>query len=128
MEEQHPQARHGERLDQPVDRQGDDQPLGPLMNALEAGEIHRHHHRVDHQPDQHRDYEVDRAVFITGHGLEQSWKQAAQANAGNDTERDPDRQVALEKTNWLFCTHARTSSRRACAGRLRLFSGLCLNR
>jgi hypothetical protein len=56
----------------------DQQSLWALVNVAQAGEIDRHHHRVDHGPDENRHDEVDGRVFPAGDHLEQAGEQVAE--------------------------------------------------
>jgi len=59
LHEQPAQKRHAERLDEPVDEQGDEQSPGLFGDAAEGGKIHLEHHGINHKPDEHRDGRVD---------------------------------------------------------------------
>ena len=100
LEEQHTKCGHGERLDQPVDHNGDDQALGPSVDAPQAGEIDRHHHGIDHGPDQDRDGQIDRGIFPGGDRLEQARRQVTQKNARDNAESNPEREIAFEQRHW----------------------------
>ena len=55
------QERHRERLDQPVHAERDQQTRRLAPDIRDRREVHLHHHRRDHQPDQDRDRNVDLA-------------------------------------------------------------------
>ncbi len=60
--EEHPaEEGHRERLDDPVDEERDEQSARPPADSEQAAEVDLQHHRVDHQPDQDRDRDVDLA-------------------------------------------------------------------
>jgi hypothetical protein len=63
FEEEDGEPGHGERLDQPVDRQRYEQTLRLPRYARDRAEIDAHHHRVDHRPDQDSDDEIDLRDF-----------------------------------------------------------------
>ena len=96
FEEEHAERRHGKRFDQPVDHQGDAQPLGLPADVLERGEVDVDHHRVNHDPDEHRDNEVDVGVFKIRDPLETGGNPRAEADPGDDAQRYPDREVAFK--------------------------------
>lgn len=102
FEEQHAESCHGEGLDQPVHGQCDDQPLGAFMNALERCEIHPHHHRIDHEPDQHRDHEIDRAIFKACKKVDYRGGDLAKRQSSKDCQGDPDGKVAF-KNRHVWC-------------------------
>ena len=100
LHEQPGQERHAEGLDQPVDEQRHHQPLGLSGDAAKRAEIHLQHHRVDHQPDQHGDRDVDLGPWPNSILLSAEVRpgaRLAQIDAGDHAEEDPERQVALEK-------------------------------
>jgi hypothetical protein len=59
---------HRERLDDPVDEKRDHQSLGSLADVQDRGEVDLEHHRVDHQPDQYCDRNVDMTPLAEFHG------------------------------------------------------------
>ena len=52
--------------------------------------------RHDHQPDQHRDRDTDLGHGHAAERWEGSGQKTAEHNSGEDTERDPQRQIALK--------------------------------
>jgi len=59
LHEQPGQQGHAEWLDQPVDKQRHREAPGFARDAAQRGEIHLEHHRINHQPDEHGDGDVD---------------------------------------------------------------------
>ena len=59
LEEESSEKGHAERLPEPVDEQNDQDPLRSAADTLQCREVDPQHHRIDHQPDQDRDREVD---------------------------------------------------------------------
>ena len=62
----------------------------------QRAEVDLQQHRHDHQPDQHRHRQVDLGHVIAAERLERRRQQLAEDDAGDDAERDPERQIALE--------------------------------
>ena len=58
-----PKKRHRERLDQPVDEEGHEEAARPAADAPDRPEVDLEHHRVDHQPDEDGDRDVDVRAF-----------------------------------------------------------------
>ena len=61
LEEDPAQERHRERLDEPVHEERDEKAAGLPADSEEAREVDLQHHRIDHQPDEHGDRDVDLA-------------------------------------------------------------------
>jgi len=69
----------------------------PLLgHPMQRAEIDLEQHRHDHQPDQHRNRNVDLGGRHAAERLERRRQQAAEHDAGNDAERDPQGEIALE--------------------------------
>jgi hypothetical protein len=88
-EEEHAERRHRERLDEPVDDEGEREPPGLLADILEARRLHLQHHRVDHQPDEHRDDQVDAGDLEPRNELKSAGEHQAKPHADADGQRDP---------------------------------------
>ena len=99
-EEQPGERRHRERLDEPVDEQRHEQAARPAADVADGAEVDLHHHRRDHQPDQHRDRDIDlaaRAELEPAQGVhEHRRRRCPSSRPGHHAQRDPQRQVALE--------------------------------
>ncbi len=102
LEEQHAERGHGERLDEPVDDEGERQARGAPAHVAQAARVHLQHHRVDHQPDEHGHHQVDARPLEGGHRLEELRDQEPEAHAGRDGERDPEREIAFEEAHGDF--------------------------
>ena len=63
LEEEPAEEGHRERLHQPVHDEGDDEARGPPADAADRREVDLEHHRVDHQPDEDGDRDVDLAAL-----------------------------------------------------------------
>ena len=64
----------------------------------ERGEVDLDQHRNDHQPDQHRDRQIDLGDLGGADRLEQRPAPAmAERDAGDDAEADPEREIAFER-------------------------------
>lgn len=104
LEEQPSEKRHRERLDDPVDEEGDEQASRPLPDTQETAEVDLQHHRVDHQPDEQCDGDVDPAPLAeleVSNRPDRPWDELAEGDADNHAERDPHRQVAFEDVEAL---------------------------
>jgi hypothetical protein len=104
QEEQGRQRGHRERLDQPVDDQRDHEALRAPADVADGAEVDLDHHRVDHHPDQGRDDEVDVGQLERADRREQARREVAEGDAGEDAQRDPHAEVALEDAEgagWL---------------------------
>ena len=64
-----------------------------------GGEVHVHHHRVDHHPYKDGDYQVDAGEFELGQQGEELGSHCAQRNAGADTQCYPETEEAFEKSH-----------------------------
>ena len=69
-EEQPAEQRHRERLHQPVHEERDEEARWAAADAPDRREVDLQHHRVDHQPDQHGDRDVDLAAPAQLHGAQ----------------------------------------------------------
>jgi hypothetical protein len=99
LEEQPGKQRHAERLDEPVHEARDEEPCGAPADANDRCEIDLQHHRVNHQPDEDGDRDVDLASAakldppqIVG----QAGKQLSQADANDHAQTDPQGQIVLK--------------------------------
>ena len=63
---------------------------------MQRTEIDLHQHRDDHHPDEQAHRQIDLRDFKAADGLKDARKHLAQPDAGQDAERDPDGQIALE--------------------------------
>jgi hypothetical protein len=88
-DEQPAEQRHAERFDQPVDADGHGNAAPLLRHPVQRPEIDLDQHRHDHQPDQHRDRDVDLREVHAAERLERRGQQLAEHDAGDDAERDP---------------------------------------
>ena len=61
-----------------------------------AAEVDLQQHRHDHQPDQHRDRQIDLRDRRVAEHMEHARHDLPQDDADDDAERDPERQEALE--------------------------------
>ena len=104
------QQRHRERLDQPVDADGGGNAAPVLTDLAQRGEIDLEQHRHDHQPDQHRDRQIDLRHGRIADDVEHARQQLAEGDAGDDAERHPKGEEAFEHTH-------RGLARRRAAGR-----------
>ena len=68
-----------------------------LLHLPERGEVDLQQHRHDHQPDQHRDRQIDLRHRRRAERMEHARHSLAERDADDDAERDPERQVALER-------------------------------
>ena len=96
FEKKHAQSGHGERLDEPVDHQGEHKALRLLAHVLHGVPVDLHHHRENHHPDAQRHHTVDVRQFQQGHSLKQAGHQQAQAHPGRNAQSHPNRQEALK--------------------------------
>ena len=90
---------HAEWLDEPVDETRNDEPFRSLADAENRREIDLQHHRVDHQPDEHGDRNIDLAAapeLEATQIVDQTWCELSQANANDHAQCDPQRQVSLK--------------------------------
>ena len=105
LKEQYAQRRHGERLDEPVDHQREQQPARLLAHVLDGAPVDLDHHRVDHHPDEHGHHQVDMRHLQPGDGLEGTGRQQPQAHARQDAQAHPNGQISLEQPHvtppWL---------------------------
>jgi hypothetical protein len=62
-----------------------------------SGEVDLEQHGNDHQPDEHRDRQIDFGDRRRAKGAEQTGQHLSERNASHDAERDPKRQVAFER-------------------------------
>ena len=94
-------AVHGERLDRPVDEQGEADRPAASAGADHLGEVDLDHDRVHHEEEAHRDRDRDdrrvvhvqrQAVQIAGHARHR----AAETDAGRNAQEHPQRQITLE--------------------------------
>jgi hypothetical protein len=107
------QQRHRERLDEPVNANGRGNAAPVLTHLAQRGEIDLEQHRHDHEPDQHRDRQIDLRHGRVADPMKDARQQLAERDADDDTERHPEGKEAFEHT------HRRLARRRAagCGGR-----------
>jgi hypothetical protein len=67
-----------------------------VADFVQRAEIHLDQHRDDHHPDQQADRNIDPGDFHFPQHLEGCRQILAEADAGDDAEKNPDRQIALE--------------------------------
>jgi hypothetical protein len=111
--EEHPKEHiadggHRERLHQPVHEQRDQDARRTAPHVRDAPEVDLEHHRVDHEPDQHRDRQVDLAPpgeLETAQGVGEAREGPAEDHTDHHAQRYPDRQVALEDAHALGGHH-----------------------
>ena len=96
LEKEPAEEGHAERLYQPVDEEYVEDASGLVAHATKRGEIDAEHHRVDHQPDEDRDRQVDVADLEPAQPSHQAWTEPADCDPGDDAEGDPEGQIALE--------------------------------
>ena len=78
---QPPKGRHREGLDQPIYDQSDDQTLWFVPNISDRPKIDLHHHRVNHDPDERRYYQIDPRKLKGGKRRKHLWRGVTQHNA-----------------------------------------------
>ncbi|CAN0617276.1 protein of unknown function [Burkholderia multivorans] len=98
-DEQPGQERHRERFDEPVDEQRHADAAKVLPDLMQRAEVHLHEHRDDHHPDEQADRQIDLCDFHPADRVEHARRHLAGGNAGDDAEKDPCRQVALEEAH-----------------------------
>ena len=94
LEEDPAEERHREGLDQPVHEERDQDAARAAAHAQDAGQVDAQHHRVDHQPEQHRNRRVDLAALAELDAAERvrdSREELAQPDARDHAERHPER-------------------------------------
>ena len=96
LEEEPAEHRHAERLDQPVHEQDDEDALGTPAHAADRREVDPQHHRVDHEPDEDGDRQVDVPDLEPAQRAHEPGGHRAERDPGDDTERHPRGEVALE--------------------------------
>ena len=99
LEEEHPEPRHGEGLDQPVHHQGQRQALRASAHLAHATPVDLDHHRVDHDPDEHGYHQVDVRHFQCRHGLEQAGDGEPEGDPGPDAQGHPQGEEAFEQSH-----------------------------
>jgi len=68
------------------------------INLPQRREIDLHQHRDDHHPDQQADRNVHMGDFQRADRLCGSGQSQTEEGAGNDAEKDPERQITLEES------------------------------
>ncbi len=100
-EEQIRQASHCEWFDQPIDDQCENETLGAPADVVQAVGFDLEHHRVDHQPDQRGDDQVDVCHLEVSDLLEHAGNDQSESDASEDCEGYPNRQETLEATQTI---------------------------
>jgi len=59
VKKQYTKCCHREGFDQPVHDNGDDESFWFITHVAQTAEVHRHHHRIDHRPDENGDDQID---------------------------------------------------------------------
>ena len=93
------QQRHRERLDQPVDADGRGDAAPVLTDLAQGGEIDLEQHGHDHEPDQHRDRQIDLRHGRIADDVKHARQQLPERDADDDAERHPKGEEALEHTH-----------------------------
>ncbi len=70
--------------------------LGAAAHVAQAVGFDLEHHRVDHQPDQGSDDQVDSGHFEVRNSLEHTGNDQSEADAGDDREGHPNGEEAFE--------------------------------
>ena len=99
FEKKHGEQEHGKGLDQPVDKQDDEKPPGISSHLQDRTEIDLQHHRKDHQPDQHNNWDVDMAALGKFHGGKRRGdpgKKFPEHDTGNHADRHPDGEIPFK--------------------------------
>ena len=100
-DEEPAQQRHRERLDRPIDeeRHAD---AAPMLLTCQGGKVDLEQHGNDHQPDQHRNRQIDLGDFRRADDLKYRGEEMAERNAGGDAQRDPEGEVSFERGHELL--------------------------
>ena len=102
-EEEEPRdAEHRERLYEPVDHARHDQPLGVLGHVPYAMEVHFHHHRVDHHPDEDGHGNAHVGILELRECLRDDGQELAHGNVRNNTQQYPQGEVLVKESNFSF--------------------------
>jgi len=99
---------HRERFHNPVHKQCHQQTPWPLADIAHDGKIDLHHHRDNHEPDEHGDGKIDVAALPELHATQElhgGRSRLAEDNSGHHAQSHPDSQVAFKQVqpfgkNW----------------------------
>ena len=94
---------HGEGLDQPVDEEGDPNPLEVPLHLMQGAKIYLEQHGDDHHPDKQPHRQVDPGHLHGADGLEEARQPLPQTNAHQDAEGDPGGQITFKKADGRGC-------------------------
>ena len=92
-----------ERLDRPVGEQQDADATPVPLDLMDRAKVDLHQHGDDHHPDQQAHREIHLRDFQRAHRLRRCGREQAEQRAADDAEKDPERQVTLEKTQGGTC-------------------------
>ena len=90
---------HGEGLDQPVDKEGDPNPLEMPLHLMQGAKIDLEQHGDDHHPDQQPHRQVDLGHLHGTDRLEEIRQPLPKPNPHQNAEGDPGGQITFKKAD-----------------------------